>query len=180
MCSVGFMDRAATAAARFVHLPLASLFVLPFSFSPSPSLSPHTLSFSFSLHHSRYPALLGLGISLPGTVANSLAGALAGVWDVSNDALGRHDYDGMWKLTLLCGCVQLGGLAFLGLLPSGVNEQVALQASDSSSKAAGSLFLTVVFVSLSFVIGFTLVTILAPDIAPPTPVVKFSSMALNA
>jgi hypothetical protein len=73
--------------------------------------------------------------------------------------------------------VQLGGLAFLGLLPSGVNEQVALQASDSSSKAAGSLFLTVVFVSLSFVIGFTLVTILAPDIVPPTPVVKATLMA---
>ena len=33
----------------------------------------------------------------------------AGVWDVSNDALARHEYTGMWKLTLLCGCVQLLG-----------------------------------------------------------------------
>ena len=45
--------------------------------------------------------------NLAGTVANSLAGSLATVWDVSNDALASHDYDGMWKLTLLCGCVQV-------------------------------------------------------------------------
>ena len=32
-----------------------------------------------------------------------------GVWDVSNETLAGHDYTGMWKLTLLCGCVQLLG-----------------------------------------------------------------------
>ena len=32
-----------------------------------------------------------------------------GVWDVSNSALARHDYTGMWKLTLLCAFVQLFG-----------------------------------------------------------------------
>jgi hypothetical protein len=32
-----------------------------------------------------------------------------GVWDVSNETLASHDYTGMWKLTLLCGCVQLLG-----------------------------------------------------------------------
>jgi hypothetical protein len=41
-------------------------------------------------------------------------------------------------------------------------SQAELQASDTNSKAAGSLFLSVVFCSLSFVIGFTLVTIIAP------------------
>jgi hypothetical protein len=28
---------------------------------------------------------------------------------VSNETLASHDYTGMWKLTLLCGCVQLLG-----------------------------------------------------------------------
>lgn len=41
-------------------------------------------------------------------------------------------------------------------------SQAELQASDTNSKAAGGLFLSVVFCSLSFVIGFTLVTIIAP------------------
>lgn len=52
-------------------------------------------------------AMLTTLSNLAGTVANSLAGSLATVWDVSNDALASHDYDGMWKLTLLCGCVQV-------------------------------------------------------------------------
>jgi hypothetical protein len=52
----------------------------------------------------------------------------------------------MWRLTLLCGCVQLGGLAFLFLLPSGAAEQAAMQraGADRSSKAAGATFLAVV------------------------------------
>jgi hypothetical protein len=68
----------------------------------------------------------------------------------------------MWKLTLLCGCVQLLGLVFLPLLPSGVKEQAENASSDSNSKAAGGLFLTVVGMSLSFVIGFTIITIAYP------------------
>ena len=82
---------------------------------------------------------------------------------------------------------------FLGLLPSGVEEQVAMQSADSNSKlageyrppslmvtvcmpsltlqhdvcpllTAGAVFLTVVFASLTFVIGFTLFTICTPGI----------------
>ena len=36
---------------------------------------------------------------------------------------------------------QLGGLLFLGLLPSGVEEQVAMQSADSNSKLAGRMTL---------------------------------------
>jgi hypothetical protein len=69
--------------------------------------------------------ILSLQLSnLAGTVANSIAGALANVWDVSNETLARHQYDGMWKMTLFCGCIQLAGLFFLPLLPSGIEEQV--------------------------------------------------------
>ena len=34
---------------------------------------------------------------------------------MSNEALARHEYTGMWKLTLLCGCVQLLG-KFLSMM----------------------------------------------------------------
>lgn len=59
------------------------------------------------------------------TVAYSIAGAFANLWNVNNDELSAHHYQGMWRLTLLCGCAQLIGLFFLWLLPSGVEEQVS-------------------------------------------------------
>lgn len=59
---------------------------------------------------------------------------ILGVWDISNDTLARHDYSGMWKLTLLCGCVQLLGLFFLPLLPSGIKEQVSNNNGNDGNK----------------------------------------------
>ena len=69
-------------------------------------------------------AMLTTLSNLAGTVSYSLAAACAGIWDVSIPTLEAHNYDGMWRLTLLCGAVQLTGLLFLHLLPSGVAEQV--------------------------------------------------------
>ena len=53
-------------------------------------------------------------------------------------------------------------LIFIFLSIFSFSIQAELQASDSNSKPAGTLFLSVVFLSLSFVIGFTLVTIVEP------------------
>jgi len=106
-------------------------------------------------------AMLTTLSNLAGTVAYSVAGAFAGVWDVSNETLAAHDYSGMWKLTLFCGCIQLAGLLFLGLLPSGVEEQNALAKSDESSKVAGSIFLFVVGSSLAFVFTFTILSVIS-------------------
>ena len=107
-------------------------------------------------------AMLTTLSNLAGTVAYSLAAALANIWDVSIPTLQAHHYTGMWKLTLLCGCIQLIGLFFLRLLPSGVAEQLATQQQSVASKPAGIVFLIVVFVSLTFSIVYTLVTILDP------------------
>lgn len=60
------------------------------------------------------------------TVSYSIAAAVATIWDVSNDTLEDHDYSGMWKLTLFCGCIQVVGLLFIGLMPSGIEEQVTV------------------------------------------------------
>eukprot|EP00605_Chrysophyceae_sp_TOSAG23-4_P002457 GSChrysophyteH1.ASY1.ANO1.2716.1 assembled CDS len=108
-------------------------------------------------------AMLTTLSNLAGTVAYSIAAAMANIWDVSIDTLSRHEYSGMWKLTLLCGCVQLVGLFFIKLLPSGVAEQLAMQSQSIASKNAGAAFLVVVFSSLSYVVVYTLVTILDPS-----------------
>lgn len=107
-------------------------------------------------------AMLTTLSNLAGTVAYSLAAAMANIWDVSIDTLSDHKYDGMWKLTLLCGVIQLVGLCFIKLLPSGVAEQLAMQNQSIASKPAGAAFLTVVFASLTYVVVYTLVTILDP------------------
>eukprot|EP00596_Hydrurales_sp_CCMP1899_P003780 CAMPEP_0119054474 /NCGR_PEP_ID=MMETSP1177-20130426/75087_1 /TAXON_ID=2985 /ORGANISM="Ochromonas sp, Strain CCMP1899" /LENGTH=459 /DNA_ID=CAMNT_0007034711 /DNA_START=124 /DNA_END=1500 /DNA_ORIENTATION=+ len=41
-------------------------------------------------------AMLTTLSNLAGTVANALGGAIAGVWDVSNETLAKHEYTGMW------------------------------------------------------------------------------------
>ena len=69
-------------------------------------------------------AMLTTLSNLAGTVSYSLAAACSSIWDVSIPTLESGNYEGMWKLTLLCGSVQLTGLLFLFLLPSGVAEQV--------------------------------------------------------
>jgi hypothetical protein len=103
-------------------------------------------------------AMLTTLSNLAGTVAYSVAAAFTSIWDVSNEELSAHNYDGMWKLTLLCGCIQLTGLFFLPLLPSGVTEQMTMK--EVKSKTAGIVFVAVVTISLIFVIGFTLMTII--------------------
>jgi MFS family permease len=144
-------------------------------------------------------AMLTTLSNLAGTVSYSLAAACATIWDVSIPTLEAKDFSGMWRLTLLCGAVQLTGLLFLTLLPSGVAEQVrlslslslphthsftchddvdpfslisphpptsqlatqqlALQRNGSSSKLAGSVFMTVVGLSLAYVVVYTFFTI---------------------
>eukprot|EP01034_Spumella_vulgaris_P023197 gene23197-29392_t len=95
------------------------------------------------------------------TVAYSFAGAMAGVWDVSNDTLEAHHYDGMWKLTLFVGCAQMVGLLFVYLLPSGIDEQMKMQEStEGDSAVMGGLFVLVIGTSLAFVIAFSVMTII--------------------
>ena len=43
----------------------------------------------------------------------SVAAGFANIWDVSNSTLADHEYDGMWKLTVLYGAIQIIPLAFI-------------------------------------------------------------------
>lgn len=57
---------------------------------------------------------------------NSLAAGCANIWNVSNSNLQNEQYEGMWKLTLLCAIVQIVPLVFIQLLPANNEEQVFL------------------------------------------------------
>jgi hypothetical protein len=108
-------------------------------------------------------AMLTTLSNLAGTVSYSMAAAMANIWDCSIPTLQAHNYNGMWRLTLLCACVQVGGLAFIGLMPSGVVEQLAILRNSKESRPAGAAFLAVVFCSLCYVSVYTIITIVSPE-----------------
>ena len=79
-------------------------------------------------------AMLTTLSNLAGTVAYSIAAALSTIWDVRISTLEAGNYDGMWKLTLLCGCIQLGMYTFfLSLTMSSVMMSILTQSLLSTS-----------------------------------------------
>eukprot|EP01038_Epipyxis_sp_PR26KG_P012294 gene12294-16485_t len=80
--------------------------------------------------------------------ASNLGNQLASVWDVSNEAMIRHDYNGLWKLSVLTSCVSVIPLSLLFLLPKDAEEQDELSKTKERSKVAGAIFLFVLLGSL--------------------------------
>jgi hypothetical protein len=80
--------------------------------------------------------------------ASNLGNLLANVWDVSNDAMRRHDVNGLWRLNLFTSCLAIVPLGLLFLLPKDVDEQDKLSRSKERSKIGGIVFLLVLFGSL--------------------------------
>lgn len=56
----------------------------------------------------------------------SIAAGCANIWNVSNSNLQNEQYEGMWKLTVLCAIAQVIPLVFIQLLPANNEEQVSL------------------------------------------------------
>lgn len=79
---------------------------------------------------------------------------------MKNSTLKHHDYGGMWKLTVLCGAIQLFPLIFIRALPANNEEQAALQKNDSKSFSMGVLFVLTNLLSFLFIVGFTLYIII--------------------
>jgi hypothetical protein len=82
--------------------------------------------------------------------ASNLGNLLAGVWDVSNDAMRNKDVNGLWRLNLLTSCLAVIPLSLLFLLPANVEEQDQLSRSKVRSKKGGIIFLLVLFGSLTW------------------------------
>jgi len=77
---------------------------------------------------------------------------MTGIWDVSNESIKAHDWDGLWKLSLLTSLLQPVGLVLLRLLPKNTEEQEKMQKSDQRNFWGGLCF-------AGFLIGALLWTI---------------------
>jgi hypothetical protein len=80
--------------------------------------------------------------------ASNLGNLMAGLWDVSNDALRENDTSGLWKLSLLTSALAILPIMWLHLLPNDAEEQEELAKSKERSRPAGIIFLVVLFGSL--------------------------------
>lgn len=86
---------------------------------------------------------------------------LAKLWDVSNDAMRRQDYRGLWRLSLLTSCLSPLPLFLIKLLPPNHEKQRKLQESKQSSTLGGAIFLTVLFVSLTWGLSQAIAVVLS-------------------
>ncbi len=80
--------------------------------------------------------------------ASNIGNHVAGIWDVSNDALRNHNYHGLWRLNLLTSTMAILPLSIVFLLPKDTEEQDKLAKSQERSKVAGVIFLVVLIGSL--------------------------------
>ena len=92
--------------------------------------------------------------------ASNLGSHLAGIWNVSNDAMRVHDVSGLWKLSVLTSTLAVLPLSLLWLLPANPEEQLKLAQSKVKSKVGGIFFLIVLFGSLTWTISAAIARLL--------------------
>jgi MFS family permease len=94
-------------------------------------------------------AMLTTWSNLAGSLAFDISTALTVVWDVSSETIAAGNYDGVWKLTLLCGLVGPMPLVLLGLIPKDKKDQRELQRDTTRHYWAGVAFISTMFVTLT-------------------------------
>lgn len=93
-------------------------------------------------------ALLTTFSNLAGTIAFDISTALTNVWDVSSDAIESGKYEGVWKLSVLCGIVGPLPLLLLRLIPKDKKDQVELQKDTKRHYWHGVVFIGITILSL--------------------------------
>jgi len=93
-------------------------------------------------------AMLTTFSNLAGTIAFDISTALTEVWDVSSEAIENGDYEGVWKLSVLCGILGPIPLLLLRLIPKNKEDQVELQKDTKRHLWGGIIFIAVTILSL--------------------------------
>jgi hypothetical protein len=93
-------------------------------------------------------AMLTTWSNLAGSLAFDISTALTTVWDVSSATIAAGNYDGVWKLSLLCGLIGPLPLVLLRLIPKNTQDQKLLQADTTRHYWAGVAFIVVMILTL--------------------------------
>lgn len=93
-------------------------------------------------------AMLTTWSNLAGSLAFDISTALTLIWDVSGEAISSGDFEGVWKLSLLCGLAGPLPLLLLHLIPKNKEDQRKLQECDRKNFTMGVIFVTVMMLTL--------------------------------
>jgi hypothetical protein len=93
-------------------------------------------------------AMLTTWSNLAGSLAFDISTALTVIWDVSSETIANGGYEGIWKLTLLCGVVGPIPLLLLRLIPKDKEDQRILQADTQKHYWKGVIFISVMIFTL--------------------------------
>jgi hypothetical protein len=93
-------------------------------------------------------AMLTTWSNLAGSLAFDISTALTEIWDVSSETIASGNYDGVWKLSLLCGLAGPVPLLLLGLIPKDKKDQQKLQMDTKRHYWMGVIFITVMILTL--------------------------------
>jgi hypothetical protein len=101
-------------------------------------------------------AILTTFANLTTLMGRNLGNVFGHFWNVSNDAMREHDYDGLWKLTVLTSLIQVLPLCVLFLLPKNAEEVDRLVENQERSKAFGIGFLAFIFAGIIWIFSTVL------------------------
>jgi len=98
-----------------------------------------------------------------GQVSRAISTLLLGIWDVSKEALAKHELKGMMNLTILTTVLQLSGIIFVRMLPHTKEELFELRNKKyGSSRLGGVIFLVITFASILYAMTIGILNVVAP------------------
>jgi site-specific recombinase len=87
---------------------------------------------------------------------------LLSIWDVSVDALEAGYLDGLFNLSLLTAVIQTSPIFLLFMLPQTRDQLMDLASKRSRSALGGTIFLCIMFGSMSYIIIVGILNIVKP------------------
>ena len=98
-----------------------------------------------------------------GQVSTAISTHLLGIWDVSKEALAKHELQGLINLTILTTVLQTSGILLVRMLPQTKEELFELRnMKNGSSQIGGVIFLAVTFLSILYAVLVGILNIVAP------------------
>ncbi|GAB5036228.1 folate biopterin transporter [Nannochloropsis oceanica] len=86
------------------------------------------------------------------------------IWDVDGGTIAAGNFEGVWKITLLCGLFQLVGVFFVKLLPRNAKHQEILQSFDRNIVWGGICFIAFVILAFILTIGLNVTYMVHGDL----------------
>ena len=107
-------------------------------------------------------AMLTTISNIASTVASDFGTLFLKIWDCSNEAIKREDYEGIEYLTILTSVISIVPIAFIWLLPESKEKLIEMKNKNEKNEIAGALVVIILVVSILFTVILNLYILLTP------------------